>query len=89
MSAEEIESFLRAVGERIQRIREEKGMTRRELGLAVGLAESSANAGIYNIETAGRATQIDTLYAIAGALGVTPGFLLDGGELHIAKTVTV
>lgn len=83
------ETFLKAVGERIQRIREEKGLSRRELGMAIGLSESSASAGVYGIETTGRALQIDTLYNVASALGVTPGFLLDGGELRIEKSVDV
>lgn len=85
----DLDAFLKSVGERIQRIREEKGMTRKELGLAIGLTESSANAGIYGIETTGRAIQIDTIYGIAQAFGLSPGFLLDGGQLHIEKKVDV
>ena len=85
----EVEEFLKSVGERIAKVREVRGMTRLELGLAIGMNEASANAGVYSVETAGMGTQIDTIFRIANALAVSPGFLLDGGELTISTTTTV
>lgn len=75
--------FLVNVGRRIQTIREVRGLTRRDLGLAIGMTEKSANPGVWSIETSARATQIDTLFKVAKVLEVTPGFLLDGGELVV------
>ncbi len=87
--AEELEAFVLGVGTRIQRVREARGLSRRDLGIAIGLNEQSANPGVHGVETSGRATQIDTLYRIAKALGVSPGFLLDGGSLEIVRKVDV
>jgi len=85
----DIETFLKGVGGRIEAVREARGLTRRELGIAIGLGEPSASAGVYGVEMSGRATQIDTIFKIAKALDVTPGFLLDGGDLEIKRKVTV
>jgi transcriptional regulator with XRE-family HTH domain len=82
----EIDTFLSAVGDRIQKVREFRGMTRREFGEALGLKGNSAGTGVYAIETSGNATRLDTIYKSAKVLGVTPGFLLDGGELKIEKS---
>jgi transcriptional regulator with XRE-family HTH domain len=87
--AQDLEAFLLAVGTRVQRVREARGLSRRDLGLAIGSTETSANAAIHGIETGGRATQIDTIFKVAAALNVSPGFLLDGGELNIVRKVDV
>jgi transcriptional regulator with XRE-family HTH domain len=83
----EMEEFLAAVGRRIEKVRELRTMSRRDLGMAVGMNEASANAGVYALETGGRGTQIDTIFKVAKALNVTPGFLLDGGELTMTARV--
>ncbi len=84
----EVNAFLATVGERIQKVREFRGLTRREFGEALGLKGNSASTGIYALETGGNATRLDTLYKSARILGVTPGFLLDGGELKVEKSST-
>jgi transcriptional regulator with XRE-family HTH domain len=84
----EVESFLSGVGQRIQKIREFRGLTRKQLGEAIGLHGNSANTGVYAIEVGGAATRIDTVYKVAKILGVTPGFLLDGGDLQINRVET-
>ena len=85
----DLDTFLRQVGERIERVRTIRGLSRKELGLAIGSTEVSANPTINAIETRGQGTQIDTIFKIAAALGVTPGFLLDGGELTITRSERV
>ena len=75
--------FQMEVWKRIQNIREFRGISRRELGEAIGLHGNSANTGIYAVEVSGAATRIDTIFKVAQVLGVTPGFLLDGGDLRI------
>jgi transcriptional regulator with XRE-family HTH domain len=82
----DVDAFLAAVGERIQKVREFRGMTRRDFGEALGLKGNSASTGVYALETGGSATRLDTIYKSAQILGVTPGFLLDGGELKIEKS---
>ncbi len=84
----EVEEFVLGVGQRIQKIREFRGLTRKELGEALGLHGNSANTGVYAIEVGGAATRIDTVYKVAKILNVTPGFLLDGGDLQINRVET-
>jgi DNA-binding XRE family transcriptional regulator len=83
--SEELPVFLASVGDRIRKLREFRGMTRAELGEAIGLSGASANTGIYALENNGNATRADTLFKVARVLGVSPGFLLDGGEIKIAQ----
>jgi transcriptional regulator with XRE-family HTH domain len=85
---DEVESFLSGVGQRIQKLREFRGMTRKEFGEALGLSGNSANTGVYALEVGGAATRIDTIYKSAKILNVTPGFLLDGGDLQINRVET-
>jgi transcriptional regulator with XRE-family HTH domain len=80
---------MKKVGERIQQVREFRGMTRRGFGEAMGLKGESANTGIYALEANGRGTRIDTVYKAARILDVSPGFLLDGGELKIERIVAI
>lgn len=79
----DIHEFLKAVGKRIEKIRELRGWTRNELASATG----TSYASIYSVERHGNGTQIDTIYKVAKALGVTPGALLDGGTLTVEKKV--
>jgi transcriptional regulator with XRE-family HTH domain len=85
----ELDVFLRTVGERIEKVRCIRGLTRKELGVLIGSTEVSANPTINAIETRGQGTQIDTIFKIAQALDVSPGFLLDGGEITISRTERV
>jgi hypothetical protein len=83
----ELNSFLRAVGARIQRVREFRGISRTSLGeAALGLTGPSANTSVNAIETHGAGTRISTIYKIARVLEVSPGFLLDGGDLVVSRT---
>jgi len=84
--SDELPVFLASVGDRIRKLREFRGMSRAELGEAIGLSGPSANTGIYALENNGNATRADTLFKVARVLGVSPGFLLDGGELRIEQT---
>ena len=77
--------FLNAVGDRIARIRQVRGMSRDDLADATGLTY----AGIYATETRGQGTQIDTIYKIAKALDVSPGVILDGGTITRNAEVVV
>jgi transcriptional regulator with XRE-family HTH domain len=80
---EETRAFLKTVGARIEKIREIRGMTRNDLASATG----TAYASIYSVERHHNGTQIDTIFKIAKALGVTPGALLDGVTLTVEKRV--
>lgn len=82
----DVEAFVLSVGTRIQKVREFRGLTRKELGHAIGLTGNSANTGVYAMEVAGNALRIDTIFKVAKALDVTPGFLLDGGEMKVFRT---
>jgi transcriptional regulator with XRE-family HTH domain len=86
MADNDVETFLSSVGKRIQNLREFRGLSRREFGEALGLQGNSAGTGVYALEVGGAATRIDTIYKAAKVLDVTPGFLLDGGDLHISHT---
>jgi len=86
---EEVDVFLKKVGERIQSVREFRGMTRRAFGEAMGLKGESANTGVYALEVNGGATRLDTLYKAARILDVSPGFLLDGGDLKVERVVSI
>jgi len=77
--------FLETVGKRLEKVRELRGLTREEVASKTGLTY----AGIYAAETKAHGTQIDTLFKIATALDVKPGFLLDGGTLTITRPTDV
>ena len=79
----EVHDFLKTVGARIEKIRELRNMTRNDLAGATG----TSYASIYSVERHANGTQIDTIYKIAKALGVTPGALLDGVTLTVEKKV--
>jgi DNA-binding Xre family transcriptional regulator len=78
--------FLTGVGHRIQKVREFRGMTRKELGERLGLIANSANTGVYALEVNGGGIRISTIYKLACILDVSPGFLLDGGDLVVKRT---
>lgn len=75
--------FCAEVGRRIEKVREFRKMSRQELGEAIGLTGQSAVTGAYSLETSGRSLGIETIAKVAAALNVTPGFLLDGGEIRV------
>jgi transcriptional regulator with XRE-family HTH domain len=83
MRTDDEANFLRSVGNRIKRIREMQGHTAADLGVKLGMNPASAATGVIQIESGKHGTQIDTLYRVANALGVTPGLLLDGGEVEL------
>lgn len=59
-----------AVGDRIKRIRNMRGMTQKELGLAVGFENNSADVRIAQYESGTRTPKEDLLTKIAEALDV-------------------
>ena len=59
-----------AVGDRIKRVRNMRGMTQRELGLAAGFDENSADVRIAQYESGTRTPKEDMLKKIAGILDV-------------------
>jgi transcriptional regulator with XRE-family HTH domain len=81
----ETKNFLTNVANRIEQVRELRGLSRQEVATAAGLTY----AGMHAIETRAQGTQIDTLFRVAKALGVTPGLLLDGGTITREAEVTV
>ena len=81
----EIKNFLTNVANRIEQVRELRGLSRQEVAKAAGLTY----AGMHAIETRAQGTQIDTLFRVAKALGVTPGLLLDGGTVTREAEVPV
>ena len=83
MKDEAVHEFLKTVGTRVEKIRELRSMTRNDLAAMTG----TSYASIYSVERNAHGTQIDTIYKIAKALGVTPGALLDGTTLTVEKKV--
>ena len=59
-----------AIGDRIKRVRNMRGITQRELGLAAGFDESSADVRIAQYESGKRTPKEDMLKKIAGILDV-------------------
>ena len=64
-----------AVGDRIKRVRNFRGMTMKELGMAVGFDEKSADVRIAQYESGARMPKHDLLCTLAEALGVSPSAL--------------
>ena len=81
----ETKNFLMTVARRIEQVRELRGLSRQEVAKAAGLTY----AGMHAMETRAQGTQIDTIYRVAKALGVTPGLLLDGGSVTREAEVAV
>ena len=61
-----------ATGERIRRIRNLRGMTQRQLGLAIGFDEKTADVRIAQYESGARTPKEKLLADIAAALNVSP-----------------
>ena len=72
-------------GDRINKIRTEKGMTQDELAKAVGYKTRSA---IAKIESGERDAPQTMIVALAKALGVTPSYLMgwEESQLHRSRT---
>ena len=82
---EAVKNFLTGVGTRIERLRTFRNLSREDLATRAGLTYAT----VYNAETKGQGTQIDTLFSIASALDVSPGTLLDGGVVSVATEITL
>jgi|GEM_PF-261883 len=65
--------LLRQIGQRVGQARRDRGWTQEQLGEAIGLEAVSLS----RLETADRALSVSTLAAVATALGVGLGDLLD------------
>ena len=66
-----------AVGDRIKRVRNFRCMTQKELGLALGYAENTADVRIAQYESSTRTPKEDTLRKISEILDVSPYALAD------------
>jgi transcriptional regulator with XRE-family HTH domain len=88
-----MEEYTMAIGERIKRIRNLRNLTQRELGLAIGFDERTADVRVAQYETGTRTPKEKYIDAIAHALGVTPYALnvpdIDSynGVMHILFTL--
>lgn len=63
--------------ERIKKLRKEKGLTQTELAIAIGYKDKSV---ISHIEKGEQNLYQDKIKAIADALEVSPGYLINGYE---------
>ena len=75
------------IGKRVRHARVSVGMTQDELGRQVGVSDAAIN----QYEAGRNLPRLKRLEAIAGVLGVTTAWLLDGGdpdEVVRAQTVT-
>jgi transcriptional regulator with XRE-family HTH domain len=61
------------IGNRVQELRNARGISRRELAKRAALSEG----GLYQIETGRREPSSQTTAALARALGVDPGVLFE------------
>ena len=66
-----------AVGDRIKRVRNFRGMTMKELGMAVGFDEKSADVRIAQYENNSRKPKEELMRKIAAALDVSVAYLED------------
>ena len=71
------ESMLKAMAEQIRERRSEAGLTQEKLAWAAGVSKSY----LCEIEAGTKAPSLFVLRALAERLDVTPGRLLDGGEV--------
>lgn len=76
MTKDQEQTQLAAVGARIRKLRESRGLNLHELALLCGISAPALSL----IETGKRDLRITSLYRIAGALRVPAGTLLDGLE---------
>ena len=61
-----------AIGERIHYFRNLRGMTQKQLGVAIGFRESTADVRIAQYETGTRTPKAEVTAALAQVLGVSP-----------------
>ena len=61
-----------AIGERIHYFRNLKGMTQKQLGMAIGFRESTADVRIAQYETGTRTPKAEVTATLAHVLGVSP-----------------
>lgn len=66
-----------AVGDRIKRVRNFRGMTMKELGMAVGFDEKSADVRVAQYENNSRKPKEELMQKIAAALDVSVAYLED------------
>ena len=71
-----------AVGDRIKRVRNFRGMTQKELGLALGYAENTADVRIAQYESGTRTPKEDTLQKISEVLDVNYRSLYEPRNYH-------
>jgi transcriptional regulator with XRE-family HTH domain len=71
-----------AVGDRIKRIRNFRGLTQREMGVAIGFQVNTADVRIAQYESGTRTPKEDTLRKIAEALDVNYRSLYEPMEYH-------
>ena len=69
-----------AVGDRIKRVRNFRKMTMKELGMAVGFDENSADVRIAQYENNSRKPKDELLKKIAAALDVSCEYLTDAAQ---------
>lgn len=72
-------SFVATVGERLAAARQQRGLTRKALGIAAQLTGQT----VANIETGRMIPQVHTVEMLAGALGVSPSWLAFGDPVGI------
>ena len=60
------------VGKKIQYLRKQQHMTQKQLGLAVGFSESTADVRIAQCESGARAPKAQLIHRIASGLEVDP-----------------
>lgn len=75
------------INERIKCIREYRGMTQKELGLALGGTEKSADVRIWQYETGTRIPKLDSAKALANILHCNYINLYNGNELGKAERI--
>ena len=75
-----------AIGDRIKRVRNFRGMTQKELGIAVGLDEKSADIRIAQYESGTRTPKEDLLKKIADVLDVNYRSLYES-NLYAAEDI--
>lgn len=73
-----------AVGERLRKLREERGMTQSELGRKIGVRQST----ISEIERGSNLPSVPVLRRLADLLEVRPGYFLDEVADGDAEKVT-
>ena len=61
-----------STGENIKRIRKFRGMTQKELGIAIGIGEESASPRMAQYETDNRTPRKEMLHKMAAVLDVDP-----------------